>query len=133
MIRFTGVVPRLPVQDLQRTIRFYTELLGFQCGLLWPDGQPMFTVLDRDEVSLQFYQVGEQVQAQTGHGILSFDVTDARAVHHAIHERIPVEWGPEVYPYGRREFAILDPDGYMLIFSEPTSESPTIELKEQTT
>lgn len=34
-------------------------------------------------------------------------------------------WGPEVYHYGRREFSIRDPNGYELIFSEPTDDPPT--------
>jgi hypothetical protein len=36
---------------------------------------------------------------------------------------VPIEWGPEVYFYGRREFAVRDPDGYLLIFTEPTDEA----------
>jgi hypothetical protein len=38
---------------------------------------------------------------------------------------VPIEWGPEVYSYGRREFAVRDPDGYLVIFTEPTDEAPT--------
>jgi hypothetical protein len=38
-----------------------------------------------------------------------------------------LEWGPEVYWYGR-EFAILDPEGYMVIFSEETDDPPTCAL-----
>ena len=38
---------------------------------------------------------------------------------------IAVEWGPEVYGYGRREFAIKDCNGYLLTFSAPTSDPPT--------
>jgi hypothetical protein len=33
--------------------------------------------------------------------------------------------GAEVYSYGRREFAIRAPDGYLLIFSEETTDPPT--------
>ncbi|MGH7469153.1 MAG: VOC family protein [Longimicrobiales bacterium] len=127
MIRYTGVVPRLPVQDLNRTIRFYADLLGFQCTLLWPDHLPTFAILDRDEVSLQFYLAGSQPGTQSGHGILSFDVNDARGVHATLVDRVAIEWGPDVYTYGRREFAILDPDGYMVIFSEQTGDAPTVD------
>jgi hypothetical protein len=30
-----------------------------------------------------------------------------------------------VYQYGRREFAIRDPNGYMIIFTEQTDDPPT--------
>jgi len=34
----------------------------------------------------------------------------------------PIEWGPEVYGYGRREFAIKDCNGYTLTFSAPAAK-----------
>ena len=43
----------------------------------------------------------------------------------ALSGRLPIQLGPEVYWYGRREFAVRDPDGYLLIFSERTSDPPT--------
>jgi hypothetical protein len=60
-----------------------------------------------------------------GHGTLSFDVNDARAIHATLQGRMTVEWGPEVYWYGRREFAVSDPSGYLIIFSEQTEDPPT--------
>ena len=49
-------------------------------------------------------------------------------MHRALSGHLPIEWGPEVYWYGRREFAVRDPDGYLLIFSERTSDPPTCRL-----
>lgn len=56
---------------------------------------------------------------------LVFDVEDVRGLHASLAGAVPVEWGPEVYFYGRREFAVRDPDGNLLIFSEPTDDPPT--------
>lgn len=56
---------------------------------------------------------------------LSIEVIDARALHALLEPTVPIEWGPEVYSYGRREFAIRDPDRYVIIFTEPTDEPPT--------
>jgi hypothetical protein len=33
---------------------------------------------------------------------------------------VPFEWGPEESELGVREFAIRDPDGYVLVFAERT-------------
>jgi catechol 2,3-dioxygenase-like lactoylglutathione lyase family enzyme len=122
--RFLKVTPRLPVADLARTIAFYTEMLRFQAGPPSAD-EPTFVVLEQDDMSLQFY-TGERPGAEpTGHGTIYFDVSDVRAMHRALAGRLPIEWGPEVYWYGRREFAVRDPDGYLLIFSEKTSDPPT--------
>jgi hypothetical protein len=38
---------------------------------------------------------------------------------------VATEWRPEVYWYGRREYAIWDPSGYLLSFSEETDDPPT--------
>ena len=123
--RILRVTPRLPVTDLARTVGFYTEMLGFRAAPPWPADAPTFVVLEQDEMSLQFY-TGEQPEAEpTGHGTIYFDVSDVRAMHRALSGHLPIEWGPEVYWYGRREFAVRDPDGYLLIFSERTSDPPT--------
>lgn len=85
-----------------------------------------FALLDREGVGVQFY-VPEDPAVRVGEATLSFDVTDADALYHSLAGRVPVEWGPEVYWYGRREFAVRDPNGYLLIFSEETSDPPTCE------
>ena len=48
-----------------------------------------------------------------------------RDLHKSLLDRVTIEWGPEVYSYGRREFAIRDPDSYLLIFTEATEDPPT--------
>ena len=118
-------MPRLPVADLQPTIAFYRDLLGFTVGPLWPEDEPSFALFDRDDVCVQFYVADRSKAEVVGHGTLSFEVDDATAMHAALEGRAPIEWGPEVYWYGRREFAIRDPSGYLLIFSEPTLDPPT--------
>jgi catechol 2,3-dioxygenase-like lactoylglutathione lyase family enzyme len=121
--RFKCTNPRLPVADLKRTVDFYTRILGFHVGLLWPEEKPTFCLLDRDDVCMAFDAVKEPIGSPRA-GVY-VEVEDAQSVHDAIKNHVKIEWGPEVYHYGRREFAILDPDGTMLIFTEPTSDPPT--------
>ncbi|HET9217825.1 MAG TPA: bleomycin resistance family protein, partial [Terriglobia bacterium] len=33
--------------------------------------------------------------------------------------RVDFAWGPEVMDYGMREFAVQDPNGYFIAFTEP--------------
>lgn len=124
--QFTGVTPRLPVADLSRTISFYTGVLGFQVSALWPEDKPTFAILDRDKVSLGFFTPDAlRGQVTIGTADLYLGTEDVLGLHAAIEDRVKIEWGPEVYFYGRREFAVRDPDGYLLIFTEPTDEPPT--------
>jgi catechol 2,3-dioxygenase-like lactoylglutathione lyase family enzyme len=123
--RFLNVMPRLPVTDLQQTIAFYTRIIGFTVGGRWPENAPNFVLLDRDNVCIQFYVADASRGEAVGNGTLSFDVGDVTETHRSLAGRATIEWGPEVYWYGRREFAIRDPNGYLIIFSEQTTDPPT--------
>ena len=125
MARFTLVTPRLPVADIARTMRFYTETLGFEVDLLWPELLPTFLMLQRDDARLQFYTADDDYPGLIGDATLNLEVSDASGVHEQIRGRVRVEWGPEVFTYGRREFAIKDPDGYLVVITEPTDDPPT--------
>jgi len=125
MPRFAHVVPRLPTRDLARTVDFYTTFLGFHVENLWPKQAPTFVILDRDGLSVQFYVPESAEHSATGEAVLSFEVDNALAMHRFLDGRLTVEWGPEVYWYGRREFAVRDANGYLIIFSEPTNDAPT--------
>jgi catechol 2,3-dioxygenase-like lactoylglutathione lyase family enzyme len=119
-VTYIGVSPRLPIRDLERTIAFYEDVLGFEAGDPWPEDDPTFVLMRRDGVVLQF--VLAQPMEAVGHVTISLNVDDALAIHEAVKDRVKVEWGPEVYWYGRREFSFRDPEGYAIIISAETSD-----------
>lgn len=123
MPRLLGITPRLPVADLQRTANFYTRHFGFRVDGCWPDGQPTFLMMSCEQTRLQFYR--SDSSEPCGHATLSLHVEDVQALHRSLADHLPIEWGPEVYWYGCREFAVRDPDGYLLIVSEETQDPPT--------
>jgi catechol 2,3-dioxygenase-like lactoylglutathione lyase family enzyme len=129
MVKFQFVTPRLPVSDLARTIEFYTQVLAFQIDLLWPETAPTFCILERDGVSLSFFtRDGQKPEARPGVGELYIEIERVRELHAELAGKVHIEWGPEVYSYRRREFAIRDPDGYLVIFTEPTDDPPTCDV-----
>jgi len=119
-----AIEARLPVTDVKRSASFYSDVLGLQLGVLWPDERPEFAILDRDGLRLQ---LGVSDPSRIGSCTLCFDVTDATALHSTIKHKVTIEWGPEVYFYQRREFAFRDPDGHMIIVSEITDDPVTCE------
>jgi len=125
MTRALGVSPRLPVRDLARTIDFYVGVLGFTAGPPFPQESPTFVILARDDATLQFYV--PETGGPCGHGTICLEVDDALDVHRAVKDRVAIDWGPEVYWYGRREFAFKDPDGYGVIVTQATDEPPDCE------
>lgn len=125
-VHLKSLTPRLATADLQRAVRFYSEHLGFLPCVLWPKDRPTFCVLQRDGVQVAFHESPERtVSDQEMATELYFEVSDVQSAHAALKEKIAAEWGPDVYSYGRREFAFRDADGYLIIFSEPTGDPPT--------
>jgi catechol 2,3-dioxygenase-like lactoylglutathione lyase family enzyme len=122
---FVRVTPRLPVKSLDCTIAFYRDILGFEVAFVWPEPDPTFAMLLRDQIQVAFFETTEHNPVTIGSAELYIEVADAKAMHQAIRGVVTVEWGPEVYTYKRREFAIRDPDRYLVVFTEPTDDPPT--------
>lgn len=125
MTGFGKLTPRLPVKDLARTIAFYENLLGFTRFVSWPENEPTFVILECGAASIGFFPVDASRVRRVGYAELYLRTGDVAALHASVRETIEVEWGPEVYSYGCKEFGIRDPDDYLIIFSEPTDEAPT--------
>lgn len=125
-MRFHTVTPSLFTLDLEATVEFYTRHLGFTVDTLWPEEAPTVGILDHGPVHLLFYAERfdpEDEPAMSGQ--LRFDVEGVQALYDRLAPEVEVIWGPEVYHYGRREFCVRDPNGYELIFGEPTHDPPT--------
>ena len=117
------IQPRLPVTALLASYRFYHDVLGFACANGEPSESEDFAILHRDSAGLQL--VTASADHPAGRMTIWIQVADTLAEFERVKRRASVEWGPEVYWYGCREFAVLDPDGHRIIFSSPTDEPAT--------
>ena len=116
--RFNALTPMLQTDDMERTVEWYSSVLGFQCVATEGDD---WSRLERDAVALMFMHnahLGPPHATATQY----FYVEDALALWRSIQDRVTAEWGPEEMPYGMLEFAIKDPNGYLLSFGQPISE-----------
>jgi catechol 2,3-dioxygenase-like lactoylglutathione lyase family enzyme len=114
-MRFEALVPMLQTNDISRTRQWYETVLGFRCvsarGKEW-------CRLARDAVALMFMHndhLGDPHAMATQY----IYVDDALAPWSSIKDRCSTEWGPEKTSYGLIEFAIKDPNGYLLSFGHP--------------
>jgi uncharacterized glyoxalase superfamily protein PhnB len=111
--RLLALTPMLQARDLARTIVWYETVLGFRCT----GKEDGWCRLERDQVALMFMRnahLGEPHATATQY----IYVDDVMALWNAIKDRVTAEWGPEQMPYGMLEFAIKDPDGYLLSFGQ---------------
>ena len=119
MPRFNALEPRLHIADFKRSVAFYRDVLGFEVLTTFPEDDPSFAMLSRDGVAIQIGGIDTKKDAAAPPTVtLYFDVSDALGLHAALRELVPIEWGPEVFFYHRREFAFRDPDGHLIILSE---------------
>jgi len=117
-VRFKALSPMLQSSDLRRTIDWYEQVLGFRCA----GSVEGWCRLARDGVALMFMtnaHLGPPQSTATQY----IDVDDVPALWAAIKDRVSAEWGPEEMPYGMLEFAIRDPDGYLLSFGQPVART----------
>lgn len=114
------MVPSLLIRDFDETLAFY-EMLGFTVTGRHPaDGDPEWIEVGRDGATLQFF-----AEAPVGlpgapmmSGTLYFYPESVAALAEEFRGKVDFTWGPEVMPYGMREFGICDPNGYLLAFTE---------------
>lgn len=115
------LVPALLVRDMDETLEFY-RTLGFRLTGSYPTrSDPTWAEVQRDSVTLQFHT--EPPQGTPASPVCSGtfylfpeSVTD---LAEELRGKVDFVWGPEVMEYGMREFAVQDPNGYYLAFTEP--------------
>jgi catechol 2,3-dioxygenase-like lactoylglutathione lyase family enzyme len=117
--RFKNVVPVLLVADMQRSVDWYTGVLGFEPGWRSPaDGGGENGMLHTGEVDL-LLSTGPHLGGEPKFtGTLYFHMDGEEAFYERVKDRVDVIWPLEVMDYGTLEFGVRDPDGYSLAFSE---------------
>ena len=124
-------VPFFLVADMEVSLRFYVEALGFTMTKQWvPRGKIEWCWLERDAVSLMLQeprtdQAPPEVLPKKGFSI-AFQCGDALALYHECKERGLVVSEPFV-GNGMWVVVLKDPDGYTLDFESVT------DVKEETT
>lgn len=129
--RIENIRPMLAVVDLERTIAFYTEKLGFACKSSF--GTPrVWCTLARDGQEIMYNappaaKVRRDVpRPSKDYQIFYFNTNDAAALHEEFKGRGVQVTDLRVTVYGMKEFEVRDPDDYWLWFGQPTDEPPTV-------
>lgn len=132
-----ALVPELMVSDFDRSLDFYTGLLGFT--RLYGREDPAFAYLDREGAQIMIERTHDDpawltgpLEAPCGRGInFQIEVSDIEALAARLTGagwsfRLALEdaWyaTSETREVGNRQFMIQDPDGYLLRFFEDLGE-----------
>lgn len=125
-------VPFFMVTDMEASLKFYTEKLGFAITNTWvPRGKIEWCWLQRENANIMLQEprnLNDLANHKKGAGVsICYQCVDALALYHEFLEK-EVPALPE--PFVGNNFWVVeisDPDGYKLFFESPT------EVPEETT
>ena len=124
---FRKVTPILLVDDVDRGIRFYRDVLGGKLSAVYPELPPhAWASLEFDRVELMLWEKGavqkeypdQAISDNPASTIVYIYVDDVDALHQRIRESAEVLMEPVDQFYGIREFTIRDPFGFILTFAQ---------------
>ncbi|HMB90278.1 MAG TPA: VOC family protein [Rhodothermales bacterium] len=125
------LTPNMMVEDVNQTVDFYRDVLGFNLVLTVPDsGQFDFALVKHDEVEVMFQSLASLTdevpvfkEKPAGAGLMFFiDVDDVEALYEEVHSRVTIVKDLHDTFYGTREFAMQDCNGFILTFAENGQE-----------
>lgn len=121
----TRLRPMLFTRDLDESIRFYTEVLGFTCGARNNDWGWAALHLDDVEIMLAIPNAHTPFDAPKFTGSLYINTDDATQFWEQVKDKARICYEPEDFDWGMREFGIFDNNGYLLQFGQDLiMESP---------
>jgi uncharacterized glyoxalase superfamily protein PhnB len=127
MPHYTKLTPNLIVASVERSLAFYVDTLGFARGMTVPDQPPfVFASVSSGGVEIFFNDVKAATDEYPGFagkpiGATATLYVETRGVdelHARLKSKATIVMPLETKFYGSREFAIEDPDGYVITFAE---------------
>lgn len=141
----TSITPNLMVSNLSDSLAFYCDLLGFSLRMAVTADRKVISdgsrsddliyaqiVRGNAELMLQFKESMVQdnpaafpADTQTGGSVtLYIQGESVGTLAATLRGRADIIRDPEISWYGMRELTIRDPDGYIIVFGEPSGPPP---------
>ncbi len=116
-MRLKGLSPMLQVDNMDDTIKFYEDVLGFICKARMGDE---WARVDRDDIEIMLTCRNEQFIEQnlTFSGSIYIFTNPVDDLWDELKDKVRIYYPIETFDYGMREFAILDNNGYILQFGQ---------------
>ncbi len=126
-MKFDRLTPMLWTNDLQQSIAFYKNFLGFTVDEL--NEEWGWCHLHKDEVNIMFSlpNAHSAYSGQPGFtGSFYFYTEDVDGIWESLKTKVTISYAIDNFPHKMREFAILDNNGYMLQFGRELKEGEMV-------
>jgi uncharacterized glyoxalase superfamily protein PhnB len=123
---FKKLTPNLLVANVERSLAFYVDVLGFERGMTVPEQAPfVFASVTSGSVEIFFNDAAAAVKEYGGFagkpigatGTMFVETDNVDALHDRLTSAAKIVMPLVTQFYGMREFAIEDPDGYVITFA----------------
>ena len=134
MPQFKKLTPNLLVANVERSLAFYIDTLGFVRGMTVPDESPfVFAAVTSGAIEIFLNDAAGAVKEYPAFagkpigatGTLFIEVEGIDALHDRLQPAVKIVMPIVTQFYGMREFAIEEPDGYVITFAERAPQSQT--------
>jgi uncharacterized glyoxalase superfamily protein PhnB len=113
-LQLKGPVPTLYVVNMDESIQFYTDVLGFSCANRTDGWAALQCGLAEIMLSLPNEHLPFSKPEFTGS--FYFQTEDVNSLWEKLRDKVVIVYPLEDFDYGMREFAIRDNNGYILQF-----------------
>lgn len=115
MAKLTRIAPELPTPDLQTSIAYYEEQLGFQLTMQLPDHR--YAIVERDGIAIHLFQDDLHDHTPVGIHIFTPDIESLFAELENRGARLSQTILRK--PWGNRDFRVTDTARNEIKFTEP--------------
>jgi lactoylglutathione lyase len=127
-VKFQKVTPNLVVSNVSASLKFYEETLGLKRQMTVPEQEPfVFAGVGSGNVEI-FLNQKETVVAEYaafagkplgGTFTMYVEVDNVEELHRRVQQhKVKIVMPMEKKFYGMQEFAVADPDGYLITFAQ---------------
>jgi uncharacterized glyoxalase superfamily protein PhnB len=128
----TKLTPNLIVSSVERSLAFYTEVLGFARGITVPEEPPLvFASVTSGPVEIFLNDTSTVAKESPqfaglsiggGGNTMFIEVEAIDSLHDRLKPNVKIVMPIVTQWYGMREFAITDPDGYVITFAQRVAQ-----------
>lgn len=129
-MKFNSLIPELTVADIEKTKRFYLDVLGFETEYERPEDKFIFLSLEDNQMMFEQYNGSWNVgslEYPYGRGVnFEMTVSDVESIYNRVlasgitpfRELKTNSYRKDDGQIVQKEFLVQDPDGYLLRFTD---------------